>query len=74
MFARAARYCLAVYLTHWAVCNNVLRLSMTKHGDWILSHSAVSIAGVLLSVVVLGVFAHHAIEKPATKALKEWLG
>ncbi len=47
---------------------------MTKHGDWILSHSAVSIAGVLLSVVVLGVFAHHAIEKPATKALKEWLG
>lgn len=74
VFAKAARYCLAVYLTHWAVCNNVLRLIMTKHGDWILSHSAVSIACVLLSVVVLGVFAHHVIEKPATKALKEWLG
>ncbi|GEM_PF-1944973 len=74
MFAKAARYCLAVYLTHWAVCTDILRLGIAKHGDWILSHGAVSISCVLLSVVALGVFAHHVIEKPATKALKEWLG
>lgn len=73
-FAKMAKYCLAVYLTHFAVCRPVLGRLITKHGDWILSHSAVSIACVLLSVVALGVFAHHVIEKPATKALKEWLG
>lgn len=73
-FAKIAKYCLAVYLTHFVLCTHVLNLLLAKHGDWILSHSAVSIAGVLLSVVALGVFAHHAIEKPATKALKEWLG
>lgn len=74
VFAKMAKYCLAVYLTHFAVCSPVLVRLITKHGDWILSHSAISIACVLLSVVVLGVFAHHVIEKPASKALKEWLG
>lgn len=74
VFAKTAKYCLAVYLTHHVLCLHVLNLLFAKHGDWILSHSAVSIACVLLSVVVLGVFAHHVIEKPATKALKEWLG
>lgn len=72
-FAKIAKYCLSVYLTH-IVCVRVLNLLFAKHGDWILSHSAVSIACVLLSVVALGVFAHHVIEKPASKALKEWLG
>lgn len=74
MFAKIAKYCLAVYLTHYVLCTQVLNLLLAKHGDWILSHSVISISCVLLSVVVLGVFAHHAIEKPATKALKEWLG
>mgnify|MGYP002517325350 CR=1 FL=1 len=74
VFAKIAKYCLAIYLTHYVICRRILNLLIAKHGDWILSHSAVSIAGVLLSVVALGVFAHHAIEKPATKALKEWLG
>lgn len=74
VFAKIAKYCLAVYLTHYVLCTQVLNLLFAKHGDWISSHSAVSIACVLLSVVALGVFAHHVIEKPATKALKEWLG
>ena len=74
VFAKIAKYCLAVYLTHFVLCTHILNLLVAKHGDWILSHGAVSISCVLLSVVALGVFAHHVIEKPATKALKEWLG
>lgn len=74
VFAKIAKYCLAVYLTHYVICRKILNLLLAKHSDWILSHSAVSIACVLLSVVALGVFAHHVIEKPASKALKEWLG
>lgn len=74
VFAKTAKYCLAVYLTHYVLCIHVLNRLIAKHGDWILSHSAVSIAGVIASVIVLGVFAHHVIEKPSTKALKEWLG
>lgn len=74
VFAKIAKYCLAVYLTHYVICHKILNLLLAKHRDWILSHSAVSIACILLSVVALGVFAHHVIEKPATKALKEWLG
>lgn len=73
-FAKIAKYCLAVYLTHYVICVHVLKRLIAKHGDWIFSHGAVSIAGVIVSVIVLGVFAHHVIEKPATKALKEWLG
>lgn len=74
VFAKIAKYCLAVYLTHYIICRGIFNFLLAKHGDWILSHSAVSIACVLLSVVALGVFAHHVIEKPATKALKKWLG
>ena len=74
VFAKMTKYCLAVYLTHYAICVHVLNRLLAKHGDWIFSHGAVSIAGVIVSVIVLGVFAHHVIEKPSTKALKEWLG
>lgn len=74
VFARMAKYCLAVYLTHWIICDDILNRVISKHGDWIFSHGAVSIAGVIVSVIVLGVFAHHVIEKPSAKALKEWLG
>lgn len=74
IFVKISKYCLAVYLTHYAICYQFLNFLITKHGDWILSHGVISISCVLLSVVVLGVFAHHTIEKPATKALKEWLG
>ena len=74
VFARMAKYCLAVYLTHAVICYPILNKLTAKHGDWIFSHGAVSIAGVIVSVIVLGVFAHHVIEKPSTKALKEWLG
>ena len=74
VFAKIAKYCLAVYLTHYVICRKILNLLFAKHGDWILSHSAVSIACVLLICIVLDVFAHHVIEKPASKALKEWLG
>ena len=74
VFAKISKYCLSVFLTHYVICKHILKHLLARHGDWILSHSAVSIACVLLSIAVLGVFAHHAIEKPSTKVLKEWLG
>lgn len=73
IFARLARYCLAVYLTHWIICYNILNLLYAKHKEQIISNSTFSIMCILLASLLLGIFAHHAIEKPATKVLRKWL-
>ena len=74
VFAKAARYCLAVYLTHMVIANDVLNMYSATHKAMILAHPMIINFVVLISAVLLGVIAHHAIELPATRALKKWLG
>ena len=71
IFAKMARYCLSVYLTHAYIVGIIL----FSYEDKLKSLPVfVVIFCMLTAAVLMGVFAHHVIEKPATKALKKWLG
>lgn len=74
VFAKIARYCLSVYLTHWVVIRHIFPIYLEKYKEFFLTHTFVPFSLVLISVCLLGVVTHHAIELPATRALKKWLG
>lgn len=59
--AKIANYCLSTYLMHWC---------FFKHRFWqIEGDCATSIALAILYSVILGVLAHHLVEKPGVKYL-----
>ena len=71
VFAKMARYCLSIYLTHQYVTSNVFFVYEEKLAQY---SPAVTVICVLTTSILLGIFAHHIIEKPTTKALKKWMG
>ncbi len=74
VFVVIARYCLAVYLTHWAIYLQLGNLFNNEiHHDWLITHKLPVVFFSLISACLLGVFAHHAVEKPAAKWLKKVL-
>lgn len=70
VFAKMARYCLSIYLTHQYLTANIFGIYEKK---LIIFPPYVTVAGILTASILLGIFAYHIIEKPATRALKKVL-
>ena len=70
VFAKMARYCLSVYLTHQYVTANIFAIYEKK---LLILPPYITIVYILTASILLGIFAHHVIELPATRALKKWL-
>lgn len=71
VFAKMARYCLAIYLTHEVVTSYIFPIYLERYNELFLARPIIPITAVLTAAILLGVVAHHVIELPATRALKK---
>ena len=73
IFAYVSRYCLSVYLVQAIVIWDIY-VPVSKMYPEILQQRFYTVFITLFLTCLLGIIAHHAIELPATRALKKWLG
>ena len=71
VFCRLSKYCLSLYLTHFIIAYSGLYPLLKYYPDYIRAHLVLAAALYFLSAVILAFIAHHAIELPATRALKK---
>lgn len=69
-FSLAARYVLAVFLTHWIITQYVFVVILKKYRAICMDHIFICFLFVVISSILLGVFSHNFIEKPALTWLK----
>ncbi len=72
IFGYCSKYCLAIYLTHWF--NNhggIITYIQNNHPILLSDYKALVITITLLISVIVGVIAHHFIEKPCAYLLKK---
>lgn len=72
VFVIIARYCLAVYLTHGGV-TMLFSEVIQEHYQWMMSNRVITVLGVFVCCMLLGFFAHHVVEKPVGRWLKNKL-
>jgi len=72
VLAFPARYCLSVYLTHWYVIRH-WRDFVDVNGSFATEYRLAVVTVILTLCWLFGVFAHHAVEKPATEILRKTL-
>lgn len=71
-YSKIAKYCLAVYLTH--VCfQKMVKISLiSEHSQWVREHATWVVILAVLASCIVGVLAHHFIEKPCTRYLSQF--
>lgn len=73
IFSVAARYCLAIYLTHWMFQRIVYRYVQSEYPGWMDQNKFLSISLAIIGSCVLGILAHHLVEKPCTRYLTNFI-
>lgn len=71
VFAKMARYCLSVYLAQGIIVYDVFGYVFNKHPELIKQHITATIFIMLILSCLTGIVVHHAVELPATRALKK---
>ena len=71
VFAKLARYCFSIYMTHWCLTHYIFPIYLERYNELFLAYPIIPITAVLTAAILLGVVAHHVIELPATRALKK---
>ncbi len=69
-FAEGARYSLSVFLTHFVVTHRLLPLIKDEYPVFVFAHIFPVAVLTTVVAVILGIFAHHAVEIPAARLLK----
>ena len=67
--SRLARYSLSIYLTHWMFYKTVRTYVEQTSPRWLQDHVALSITAAIVGSYVVGVLAHHLVEKTCTRYL-----
>lgn len=76
IFSKMSSFCLAIFLTHWFVVDakyGTIWFIKEYAPEWLKEEKGLVIILVLLSSVVVAVFAHYFVEKPCAKLLKKVL-
>ena len=73
VFVSLATYSLSIYLTHWLFVITVRRYVLSEYPGWMENHIALSISLAILGSCVVGVLAHHLVEKPCTRYLTNFI-
>ena len=73
IFIHLAKYSLSVYLTHWCFGTTVRSFVQSNYPGWLESNVELSISIAMVGSCLLGVLAHHLVEKPCTRHLNNWL-
>lgn len=71
IFAKMARYCLAIYLTHRVIVIEIFKIYLERYNELFLARPIIPITAVLTATILLGIVAHHLIELPFTRTLKK---
>ena len=71
VFTKISRYALAVYISHLPISIPILRSLKILPSSF--SYPLTGIAVYITSFCLVGFIVHHAVELPATRALKKWL-
>lgn len=69
VFGLLARYSLAIYLTHSMFQTSVFRLVSSHFPGWMQQHIGLSVTIAIIGSCIVGVLAHHLVEKPCTRYL-----
>ncbi len=72
VFVVLAKYSLSVYLTHWVFVTTVSTYVIKQYPGWMKTHDVLSITIAIVGSCLLGVLAHHLIEKPCTRYLSRF--
>ena len=67
VWARVARYCLAIYLTH------IFFLQWNHTFLWKIGSTELNILTAIAEAFALGILAYYVVEKPAVRYLQAWL-
>lgn len=67
--AKVAKYSLAVYLTHWIFITTIVKIMHADYPGWLDSHPELCISIAMAGSWVIGILAHHLVEKPCTRYL-----
>lgn len=73
IFSKLSTYCLAIYLTHWFFFTTARAYALKQHPGWIESNGILCLWIAFAGSCLLGVLAHHLVEKPCTRYLNNWL-
>lgn len=73
VFARAGRYCFAVFMTHNFITHHLLTLARDRFPDLVMSHIPYTVLLTMLAAFLVGIAVHYVIEIPWGRALKRWL-
>lgn len=71
--AKLAKYSLSIYLTHWMFMRTVRRYMEQEFPGWLQDHIALSITLGIVGSCIVGVLAHHLVEKPCTRYLTNFI-
>lgn len=69
LFAHMARYCLSIFLTHWCVIEFARRYLKVNHQNFISENQWFCVWAGMIAAIMIGVVAHHFVEKPAARYL-----
>ena len=70
IWTKLAKYCLAVYLTQAVVMWGIFSWCFKQYNRLLMEHKCLTILSVLAVCCLIGVWAHHIIEKPCARFLK----
>lgn len=76
IFSKMSSFCLAIFLTHWFVVDakyGTIWFIKEYAPEWLKEEKGLVIILVLLSSIVVAVFAHYFVEKPCTRLLRKVL-
>lgn len=71
IWVKLAKYCLAVYLIQGVILWELLPIFMDKWAKLFVEYKTLAIITTLLLCWLFGMWAHHVVEKPCTKFLKQ---
>lgn len=69
-FADGARYSLSIFLTHFVVTHRILPVIKDEYPVFVSAHIFPVAVLTAVVAVILGIFAHHAVEIPAARWIK----
>lgn len=73
IWIKPAKYCLAVYLTQSVVMWGIFPYYLRGYREIFFEHKCLTILGVFILCCVLGIWAHHVVEKPCARFLRRIL-
>ncbi len=73
IFSLLSNYCLSIYLTHWFCQITVWKWVTYYYPTWIQENVELSLAIAFAISCLVGVLAHHLVEKPCTRYLTQFI-